>query len=86
MTDAARLAAVLIRLIGCALIAGMVVALIAQVGLVIANPSPGSSTTPALGLQFWAIAALGYLLYMLPGLLLFRYARPLGIWLARGLD
>ena len=84
MTDAARLAAVLIRLLASGVVAWVVIGFVVQVGVLVANPV--LRPAGAFGTPFGLMAAFGAALYLLPALLLFHFARPIGTWIARGLD
>ena len=84
MTDAARLAAVLIRLVACGLVARVMIGIVIQAGMLVASPGPASD--PPVSPGFALLATLGYALYLLPGIPLFRHARRIGTWVARGLD
>ena len=80
MSDAARLAAVLLRVVAVGLILQGVLGLAAQLFMVLR--APGDMWQ--LG-QFWFVL-LGPVLYLVPGFLLYGFSRPVGIRLGRGLD
>ena len=80
MSDAARLAAVLLRVVAVALILWGVLGFAGQLLVVFGGLGDMRQLR-----QFWFVL-VAPLLYLLPGCLLFRYSRPVGIRLGRGLD
>ncbi len=80
MTESARLAAVIIRIISCAMIAVAALSVIMQ--LILFARSPGTMPEFARG----GVMAVGLLVYLLPGIALYRYSRVVGAFLARGLE
>lgn len=80
MSDAARLAAVLLRVVAVGLILQGVLALAGQLFVVLR--APGEMWQFG---QLWFVL-LGPVVYLVPGFLLYRFSRPVGIRLGRGLE
>ena len=80
MSDADRLAAVLLRVVAIGLILQGILGLAAQLFVVV-----GASGDTSQLARFWFVL-LGPLLYVIPGMLLYGFSRPLGIRLGRGLN
>lgn len=79
MTESARLAAVIIRIIAASMIAVAALSVIMQLIL-----SVRTETMPLVTTSGWMM--LGFLLYLLPGIALYRYSRAVGTFLVRGLE